>query len=824
LYWSSSSLPHIPGGTKLNGCYNIIYGGPCETEIDGQGASFPGLVVDGSGSKIDNMAVHGFTDGVVLAGSGGNEVGGADNGTTPNGYSPASDPNSGDGLLIQSGSVGNMLNQDSFAGNAGWGIELQPGADSTQIDTSWIGVSPQPSTIAIPNALGGILVNSNNNLIGDGFTNSHCGDSSPPPVCYPIYVSGNSGPGIVLGPSTSGNLVANAFVGLNTDATVAVPNHGDGIVVGGTRQTLGGPNQLAGDLISGNTGNGITLTGSDSLIQGNLLGEGIPGEPQFGNGLNGILVSDSAGTVGDHTIEANTIGGNGRSGVEIDQTGVTLSGNTIGLSLDGTNGAPNGGAGITATRGPTRIGGDATTSNVIASNAGPGIAVSARTVRIQANAISANGGLGIAYPADPVAAPLLTAASAAGGGITFHGSLTGLPNTAYSIDLYSQPTCDPSGAGQGRKDVGAGFAFTDSTGKAFFGYAGPGAFAQGDVITATATDFTGTTSQFSGCATAAGAVDLTLTQSVNGSAVAGKSIDLVLSVANHGPAIATNVTINETLPSGATLLGLPGGCDPPVYGGMRCLISPIAAGGSGTLDLLLSTPAAGSLTNVASVSADQVEAAPADNSSTTTIPVADGSTPTGNGPGPYSNLTEPRPVLGRFLRLDHVSGTVSATLPDGTAINLTKFALVPVGTQVEASHGVAMVTAALPNTQAVAIGEFHDSAFVVTQRRRGTGLVNLTMVTPLPGCAPGAADRSKAHHPRPRRSRHLWGDAHGHFITTGRWATAEVHGTHWKVADTCRSTTVTVVTGRVRASPLANAKPAAQFVTTGHSVVFRPKR
>jgi ferric-dicitrate binding protein FerR (iron transport regulator) len=50
--------------------------------------------------------------------------------------------------------------------------------------------------------------------------------------------------------------------------------------------------------------------------------------------------------------------------------------------------------------------------------------------------------------------------------------------------------------------------------------------------------------------------------------------------------------------------------------------------------------------------------------------------------------------------------------------------------------------------------------------------------------------------------RHLWGDAHAKFTTTGQAAAATVLGTRWELSDTCRGTTVRVATGEVRVTNL----------------------
>jgi hypothetical protein len=46
-------------------------------------------------------------------------------------------------------------------------------------------------------------------------------------------------------------------------------------------------------------------------------------------------------------------------------------------------------------------------------------------------------------------------------------------------------------------------------------------------------------------------------------------------------------------------------------------------------------------------------------------------------------------------------------------------------------------------------------------------------------------------------ARRLWGNVHGNFRTTGRYASATVRGTEWLTEDTCAGTLVKVARGVV---------------------------
>ena len=164
--------------------------------------------------------------------------------------------------------------------------------------------------------------------------------------------SGNGWTGIRLaGPGTMNNTIAGNIVGADPSGMSAVPNGSSGILVseGSRNNTIGGTSPGYGNLISGNTGNGILVSdnGSDNnIIQGNLIGTDITGESLLGNGT-GINIHGGPNNtmVGGDTLAArNIIAGNLGAGIEIggistDDTQV--HGNYIGIDVSGTQAMPN---------------------------------------------------------------------------------------------------------------------------------------------------------------------------------------------------------------------------------------------------------------------------------------------------------------------------------------------------------------------------------------------------------------------------------------------------------------------------------------------------
>src|SRR5205814_1037590 len=104
---------------------------------------------------------------------------------------------------------------------------------------------------------------------------------------------------VILG---SGNLLRGNRVGTNLGGTVAIGNgfrpsgnlfgqliNGtDGIVVCVGPNTIGGATGGAGNLVSGNAGDGISLVSSGNLVQGNIVGTNLAGTAALPNKVDGV--------------------------------------------------------------------------------------------------------------------------------------------------------------------------------------------------------------------------------------------------------------------------------------------------------------------------------------------------------------------------------------------------------------------------------------------------------------------------------------------------------------------------------------------------------
>ncbi len=140
-------------------------------------------------------------------------------------------PNGGSGLRIGGrahdnvvgGTLRSVIPQNTFSGNAGFGVTITGHAHRNRVIYSDVGTNAL-GTQAVPNQKGGILVDcyAHDNVVG-------LSDARRPNV----LISGNSGNGVTLTKHTRSNRVTNSFIGLSRTRQ-PLPNSGLAIVDDGT--------------------------------------------------------------------------------------------------------------------------------------------------------------------------------------------------------------------------------------------------------------------------------------------------------------------------------------------------------------------------------------------------------------------------------------------------------------------------------------------------------------------------------------------------------------------------------------------------------------
>ncbi|MCU0417085.1 MAG: right-handed parallel beta-helix repeat-containing protein [Cytophagaceae bacterium] len=248
---------------------------------------------------------------------------------------------------------GNLISGNNF------GIFLQASADNNTVQNNRIGLN-LTGTAAIPNSESGILIQ------GGYYSWINWGPSPDRPSLnnqvLNNIVSGNTLHGIVIqngtfpdGPSvspTTGNIVRGNYVGVLADGITALPNGSNGVMIAdrASGNTIGGTTAAHRNIISGNTENGVQLTGGafSNSVLGNFIGLDI-NQAARPNGLDGILIQESNGNfIGNATAgSGNVIGSNTNNGIQIlNSDNNILLRNTIGTTLAGNVARTNGSAGI----------------------------------------------------------------------------------------------------------------------------------------------------------------------------------------------------------------------------------------------------------------------------------------------------------------------------------------------------------------------------------------------------------------------------------------------------------------------------------------------
>ena len=140
-----------------------------------------------------------------------------------------------------------------------------------------------------------------------------------------------------------------------------------------------------------------------------------------------------------------------------------------------------------------------------------------------------------------------------------------------------------------------------------------------------------------------------------------------------------------------------------------------------------------------------------------------------------------------------VSGRVLVKRPGGTFQQLTAERSIPIGAEVDVSKGVVSLQTASNSSGKTQTARFYQGSFVLGQKRGSRPITDLTLTGRIDKCA-GTKDAAVG---TARKSRRLWGNGRGRFRTRGRYATATVRGTVWRMTDTCSATTTSVKSGTV---------------------------
>ena len=202
------------------------------------------------------------------------------------------------------------------------------GATGNKVIGNFLGTTPDGTT-ALANNVGIYL--------GSGASNNTIGGTT---LAERNLISGNTNGVLIDGSTSTGNKVAGNTIGTNAAATAALPNTNNGITIqnSASNNTVGGTTSAERNLISGNSGSGVTISGgSSNKVSGNYIGVSADGSAKLANGIGVNIASGSNNTTGGTTVgERNVISGNTNYNVYLFLgTGNKVMGNYIGTTADG---------------------------------------------------------------------------------------------------------------------------------------------------------------------------------------------------------------------------------------------------------------------------------------------------------------------------------------------------------------------------------------------------------------------------------------------------------------------------------------------------------
>jgi parallel beta-helix repeat protein len=162
-------------------------------------------------------------------------------------------PNGDDGLLITSTGGDNLARTNVFSGNRRNGIELAGNASGVTVDPDIVGLNTKGN---------GVLPNGGNGLLIDGTAHGNIIGGTLRSVIPQNTFSGNKGYGVVITGRAYDNHVFRSFIGTQLLGLKALGNKRGGVLIAGHAygNLIGLTTLIPADLISGNTGIGVTLT------------------------------------------------------------------------------------------------------------------------------------------------------------------------------------------------------------------------------------------------------------------------------------------------------------------------------------------------------------------------------------------------------------------------------------------------------------------------------------------------------------------------------------------------------------------------------------
>jgi len=352
-----------------------------------------------------------------------------------------------------------------------------------------------------------------------------------------IYTNGLDGIRIIASPigdrvALQGIDILNNFIG-TSNGTSDDGNQGNGIYLENAFGVIvGDPTGATRNVISGNNNDGIKIVGQQSYsneVIGNFIGTDSSGGTAVGNSASGIALLSGAGSEVNFVSKTpNLIGKPGLGNViSANSFGIFIADNNtsnnwvqankIGTNLGGNSDIGNGADGVILGGGTfdNKIGGSgANEGNQISFNRAGINAEGGIRNRFQRNQLFGNDNLGIDLgtagvtqndTGDPDTGannlqnfPVITYVYATSSTVRIQGTLNSIASKPFTVELFGNTSVDTTGYGEGRNYLGATTVNTNATGNGTFDVTFNVPIATvGQYVSATATDETNNTSEFS---------------------------------------------------------------------------------------------------------------------------------------------------------------------------------------------------------------------------------------------------------------------------------------------------------------------------------------
>jgi len=418
--------------------------------------------------------------------------------------------------------------------------------------------------------------------VEDGASNNLIGGSSAS-VMTRNLISGN-GRGVDLtgfgSGVSSGNLIKGNWVGSDATGTAVIGNYYGVYVDYNDNPRIGGLNGTDANIFIGNV-LGLVLNGTNNaLVQGNRFGKsGVDtqsGGMAIGYGGGNVIGGTAPGAPNSFLWLVNS------TAVYIqDSANNSVIGNSIlncgsGIHIAAVNTPGDSNNNVV---GGTADGAGNVIHNTGSNPMGGAVRVYGATgCSLLRNSISGSQGIGFDLNDDGVTLndsgdgdsgannnqnfPVITAVSSIDGTTSIGGTLNSARSATFRIEFFANAACDPSGYGEGDTYLGYKNVTTDGSGNVAFTATFSASLSASAVITATATDAAGNTSEFSACApvygNGPGQFALTSSSQTVSESVGSVAFTVSRNFGSQGTATVNYATTNGTATAGSDYTAVAG--------------------------------------------------------------------------------------------------------------------------------------------------------------------------------------------------------------------------------------------------------------------------